>query len=593
MSGPAAGWFPDPLGRHEARYWDGNAWTAHVSDAGQVTTDPLFAEADHAAPAHADVQAGHPEPQPAPPATPQTPPAYVPAAVPVAPPKSNKTPLLIGAAVLAVVAIVGAFLFLSGGDDDETASEAEIFLEAVEEPGPDPFTDSVDTNTAPQPARLIGPSLFNQGSSTTTSAPGSTSTTAANSAVIRTVPATAPGLYGGTRNNAACDVEQMISFLQANPEKAAAWAAVQQITVAELPAYLRSLTPVVLRADTRVTNHGYRDGRATPRQAVLQAGTAVLVDQYGIPRAKCGCGNPLTPPQPQSSGTLTGNPWPGFQQNNVIVVVNTTNVVINQFVLVDLNGGYIGRKPPVEGGDPTDGDVYVDYLCDLFPEAPECQPTVETTTTIPEPVLGTGDIQFTLRWSSTADLDLAVTDPLGERIDYGQTTVASGGQLDVDSNAACTSPVSNPVENIFWPEGMSPDGVYTIEVSYYSECEGGSGPQPFTITALIDGVPVALTPIPNSLRQNSGQVDSPGQTVQFQVEKTPGGPTNTLPPTTTTVPSTVPPPTGEPIESPPNAPPVTEEPMTLEEYCRSIWGQDAQIGPEYPGYTLCMHDPTV
>ncbi|MGH3907098.1 MAG: DUF6777 domain-containing protein, partial [Pseudonocardiaceae bacterium] len=42
--------------------------------------------------------------------------------------------------------------------------------------------------------------------------------------------------------------------------------------------------------DTRVTNHGYRDGKATDRQAVLQAGTAVLVDEKGRPRVKCGCG---------------------------------------------------------------------------------------------------------------------------------------------------------------------------------------------------------------------------------------------------------------------------------------------------------------
>jgi DNA-binding XRE family transcriptional regulator len=34
------GWHADPWGRHEVRYFDGNAWTEHVSDAGQVGTDP-------------------------------------------------------------------------------------------------------------------------------------------------------------------------------------------------------------------------------------------------------------------------------------------------------------------------------------------------------------------------------------------------------------------------------------------------------------------------------------------------------------------------------------------------------------------------
>ncbi len=35
------GWFPDPTGRHDHRWWDGAAWTAHVADAGIATVDPL------------------------------------------------------------------------------------------------------------------------------------------------------------------------------------------------------------------------------------------------------------------------------------------------------------------------------------------------------------------------------------------------------------------------------------------------------------------------------------------------------------------------------------------------------------------------
>ena len=36
-----ASWQPDPTRRHESRYWDGAAWTEHVSDAGVTGTDPL------------------------------------------------------------------------------------------------------------------------------------------------------------------------------------------------------------------------------------------------------------------------------------------------------------------------------------------------------------------------------------------------------------------------------------------------------------------------------------------------------------------------------------------------------------------------
>ena len=58
------------------------------------------------------------------------------------------------------------------------------------------------------------------------------------------------------------------------------------------PGYLRGLTSVVLRADTQVTNHGFRDARVTGFQSVLQAGTAVLVDNRGVPRVRCACGSP-------------------------------------------------------------------------------------------------------------------------------------------------------------------------------------------------------------------------------------------------------------------------------------------------------------
>jgi uncharacterized protein YxjI len=35
-----ASWYPDPLGRHELRYWDGSQWTEHVSSHGRQSVDP-------------------------------------------------------------------------------------------------------------------------------------------------------------------------------------------------------------------------------------------------------------------------------------------------------------------------------------------------------------------------------------------------------------------------------------------------------------------------------------------------------------------------------------------------------------------------
>jgi hypothetical protein len=38
---PPADWHADPQGRHELRYWDGTAWSEHVSNNGVTATDPV------------------------------------------------------------------------------------------------------------------------------------------------------------------------------------------------------------------------------------------------------------------------------------------------------------------------------------------------------------------------------------------------------------------------------------------------------------------------------------------------------------------------------------------------------------------------
>lgn len=37
-----SGWYADPTGRYEARYWDGLKWTGHVSHYGATGTDPIL-----------------------------------------------------------------------------------------------------------------------------------------------------------------------------------------------------------------------------------------------------------------------------------------------------------------------------------------------------------------------------------------------------------------------------------------------------------------------------------------------------------------------------------------------------------------------
>ena len=37
----SGGWFADPTGRHDKRYWDGSAWTSRVEDGGTQGEDPI------------------------------------------------------------------------------------------------------------------------------------------------------------------------------------------------------------------------------------------------------------------------------------------------------------------------------------------------------------------------------------------------------------------------------------------------------------------------------------------------------------------------------------------------------------------------
>lgn len=122
-----------------------------------------------------------------------------------------------------------------------------------------------------------------------------------------------------------------------------------------------------------------------------------------------------------------------------------------------------------------------EQLEDLMP--PERVPFDEVT--VPTD-LGTGDVQVTLLWTAGVDLDLRVTDPGGASIDYSNRSSTSGGQLDRDANRSCGSIVPDPVENVFWPEGMAPRGVYTVRVTQWSNCSV-TEPVEFTIIVTIGG----------------------------------------------------------------------------------------------------------
>ena len=90
-----------------------------------------------------------------------------------------------------------------------------------------------------------------------------------------------------------------------------------------------------------------------------------------------------------------------------------------------------------------------------------------------------GDVQVSVSWDTPVDVDLHVIEPSGEEIYYGHRTSATNGQLDLDSNPACSIDGVNN-ENISWLAGQSPPGCYMVLVDYWSAC--GSLPVAYTVT---------------------------------------------------------------------------------------------------------------
>jgi Ca-activated chloride channel family protein len=94
-----------------------------------------------------------------------------------------------------------------------------------------------------------------------------------------------------------------------------------------------------------------------------------------------------------------------------------------------------------------------------------------------------GDVQVSLLWNNTNDLDLHVIDPAGEEIYYGHRRSRSLGELDVDMNVVDLT--TKPVENVYWPLGKAPSGHYRVTVHVYTDREHRE--TPFAVEVLNKG----------------------------------------------------------------------------------------------------------
>lgn len=237
----------------------------------------------------------------------------------------------LGAAAL----VLAVFLVTRGDGGGGTAAPEEspspgrprIVLQPADAAGPDAFTPGTVRESPPAdaPAPTLSP-----GPSASYGAPSVSGATRA--------------LYGGTKGESACDVARQTDHLTGTPAKAAAFARAAGIEADGIGRYLKSLTPALLRADTRVTDHGFGNGAATSFAAVLEAGTAVLVDDRGVPRVRCASGDPLSVPKAAEGAGHTGPAWPGFRASEVVAVRPATRTH-RSFVLYDPERDALFRRP--------------------------------------------------------------------------------------------------------------------------------------------------------------------------------------------------------------------------------------------------------
>jgi hypothetical protein len=184
-----------------------------------------------------------------------------------------------------------------------------------------------------------------------------------------------------------------------------------------------------------------------------------------------------TGPLPTPMGTInvsvpsTGNAING---GSTMITVTSTGEITKIYVSIQGQDGYWEVTVPA-------GSTVADVLLTLAQQLPAqlvivfevgdasgnvSAPAMVTTTIH---TVGTGDLQVSVSWDVDSDIDLHVVDPKGFEIYYGDDISPEGGELDLDSNAACDiDHVRN--ENVTWPVGTPPAGSYTVRVDNFENC---------------------------------------------------------------------------------------------------------------------------
>jgi hypothetical protein len=159
---------------------------------------------------------------------------------------------------------------------------------------------------------------------------------------------------------------------------------------------------------------------------------------------------------------------------STMITVESTSPIVKIYISVQGSDGYWELAVPAN--TPV-ADVLLTLAQQLPPElvivfeVVDAQGNVSAPATLVTTIVQvkTGDVQVSVSWDVENDVDLHVVDPKGFEVYYGSDISPEGGELDLDSNAACViDGVKN--EHIVWPIGKAPAGTYTVRVDNYDNC---------------------------------------------------------------------------------------------------------------------------
>ena len=207
----------------------------------------------------------------------------------------------------------------------------------------------------------------------------------------------------------------------------------------------------------------------------------------------------------------------GLQLTNIPLAQGTNYIVV--FIAAgstERGGQYrlVAASSTGEAAPTTDPAATAEPTADTGAESTPDVAVTATPETAPElvndgfqlgQVLTTNGLQVTLDWQSTADLNLELRDPEGQRLFFDSTSNENGGVFGFDVNGLCEVLNSPAQETASYSAGAIPVGSYEILVYYRQNCEN-NGAQPFEVNITVDGV--ALPTVSGTLQPPTGDAST-------------------------------------------------------------------------------------